>query len=160
MPRSPRTRSEPPPSLGSRLQTAGLFLTLLAVAALVGSLAAALAGGRPAAEPASGASPSATAPAERVRVQVLNASSVPGLAARGRSHLRERGFDVVEIGNATGFAPDSSLVLDRVGRMELARAVADAAAIPRVYARPDSNLFVDVTVILGRDWAPDSIPGP
>lgn len=159
MPRS-RARSEPPPSRGGRLQTAGIFLTFLAVAALVGSLAAGLVGGREGAGPASPEAPAAGAPSERVRVEVLNASGISGLAARGRTHLRDRGFDVVGIGNASGFAPDSSVVLDRVGRMELARAVADAAGIPRVFARPDSNLYVDVTVVLGRDWALDSIPIP
>ena len=143
---------------GSRLQTIGLFATLLLVAILVGSLAAGLVGGRggrgaDAPEPAEDAEARAPRPAGRVRVEVLNASGVPGLAAQGRTLLRDRGFDVVQVGNAAGFGPDTSLVLDRVGRMETARAVADEIGIPRVYARPDSNVYVDVTVVLGRDWA-------
>ena len=99
-------------------------------------------------------------PAGRVRVEVLNASGVPGLARRGTEVLRDGGFDVVSYGNAPGFAPDSSVVLDRVGRMELARSVADAVQIPRVYARPDSNVYVDVTVVLGRDWATENDETP
>jgi hypothetical protein len=146
---------------GKRLQTIGLFLTLLVVAVLVGSLAAGLVRGR-AAEPerpegghgvseaAGGAA--AARPTERVRVEVLNASGVPGLAARGRTVLRDAGYDVVYVGNARGFEPDTSLVLDRVGRMEHARSVADQMEIPRVFARPDSNVYVDVTVVLGKDW--------
>jgi len=94
------------------------------------------------------------------RVEVLNASGVPGLARRGTEVLRDGGYDVVSFGNAPGFAPDSSLVLDRVGRMELARSVADAVQIPRVYARPDSNVYVDVTVVLGRDWAAENADDP
>lgn len=152
---------------GKRLQTIGLFVTLLVVAVLVGSLAAGLMRGRagaaatggshgvPEAAPKlSGATePGAAArPAGRVRVEVLNASGVPGLAAKGRTVLREHGFDVVYVGNASGYEPDTSLVLDRVGRMEIARSVADQMAIPRVYPRPDSNVFVDVTVVLGKDW--------
>jgi hypothetical protein len=145
---------------GKRLQTIGLFVTLLVVAVLVGSLAAGLMRGRsgaPAAEGAHGVTEAAEPggvpkPAGRVRVEVLNASGVPGLAAKGRTMLRDRGFDVVYVGNASGFEPDTSLVLDRVGRMELARSVADEMAIPRVYPRPDSNVFVDVTVVLGKDW--------
>jgi hypothetical protein len=143
-----------------RLQTAGIFLTFLLVAALVGSLAAGLAGRWWGADPAGAERAPRPVPAERVRVEVLNASGVPGLAARGRTHLRDFGYDVVQIGNATGFAPDTSVVLDRVGRMDLARSVADAAGVPRVLARPDSNLYVDVTVVLGSDWAPDSAAGP
>jgi hypothetical protein len=155
---------------GKRLQTIGLFLTLLVVAVLVGSLAAGLVrgrGGEPSrpgdahgvTEPTGEAT--AARPAGRVRVEVLNASGVPGQAAKGRTVLRDRGFDVVYVGNARGFAPDTSLVLDRVGRMELARSVADQMEIPRVYARPDSNVFVDVTVVLGKDWtAEEEDPDP
>jgi hypothetical protein len=160
MSRSKKGRSAPAAGRGSRLQTVGLFATLLLVAVLVGSLAAGLMGGRargaagaakgPAGDSAGG---HAARPAGRVRVEVLNASGVPGLAAQGRTLLRDRGFDVVQVGNAGGFAPDSSLVLDRVGHMETARAVADEIGIPRVYARPDSNVYVDVTVVLGKDWA-------
>lgn len=160
-----RGRSGGSSATGKRLQTIGLFLTLLVVAVLVGSLAAGLVrgrGGEPArpadahgaAEtPADGAATTAARPTERVRVEVLNASGVPGLAAKGRTLLRDAGFDVVYVGNARGFAPDTSLVLDRVGRMELARSVADQMEIPRVFPRPDSNVYVDVTVVLGKDWA-------
>lgn len=150
----PKSRAEAAGGAG-RLQTAGIFLTFLVVAALVGSLAAGVMAGRSGSAAPLADRPARPVPAERVRVEVLNASGVPGLAARGRTHLRDFGYDVVQIGNASGFAPDSSVVLDRVGRMELARAVADAAGIPRVFARPDSNLYVDVTVVLGRDWSPD-----
>jgi hypothetical protein len=156
------------PSGGKRLQTIGLFALLLAVAVLVGSLVAGLTGGPrggagDVAAADSGRAPARSAvprPAGRVRVEVLNASGVPGLARRGTEVLRDGGFDVVSFGNAPGFAPDSSLVLDRVGRMELARAVADAVQIPRVYARPDSNVYVDVTVVLGRDWAAENADAP
>ena len=154
---------------GKRLQTIGLFVLLLVVAALVGSLAAGLMGGRgggaddgAAADPDRAPAPRSNVPrpTERVRVEVLNASGVPGLARKGTEVLRDGGFDVVSYGNAPGFAPDTSLVLDRVGRMELARSVADAVQIPRVYTRPDSNVYVDVTVVLGRDWAAEIADAP
>ena len=155
---------------GKRLQTIGLFLTLLVVAVLVGSLAAGLVrgrGGEPE-RPAGGHGVTETAadgvaaprPAGRVRVEVLNASGVPGLAARGRTQLRDAGFDVVYVGNARGFEPDTSLVLDLVGRMELARSVLDRMEIPRVYTRPDSNVYVDVTVVLGKDWVAEEEAQP
>jgi hypothetical protein len=164
-----KARSPGGSATGKRLQTVGLFLTLLVVAVLVGSLAAGLVrgrGGEPArpedahgvAETPAGAA--AARPQGRVRVEVLNASGVPGLAARGRTQLRDAGFDVVYVGNARGFEPDTSLVLDRVGRMELARSVADRMEIPRVYPRPDSNVYVDVTVVLGRDWVAEEEAEP
>lgn len=141
---------------GGRLQTIGIFATLLAVAVLVGSLVAGMAGrgAVPAAPAAAPTRATGKAPVGRVRVQVLNASGRPGLAREATGLLRDRGFDVVEFGNGKGFPPDSSIVLDRAGRAEMARQVADAVNIRRVAARPDSNLYLDVTVVLGRDWKP------
>ncbi|MDF2697220.1 MAG: hypothetical protein K0S65_5603 [Labilithrix sp.] len=91
-------------------------------------------------------------PRERVRVEVLNAGGVPGVAADARDLLRESGFDVVEWGNAPSFDRDTTVVVDRVGREDLAGAVANALGIRNVLVEPDPNLFVDVSVLLGRDW--------
>ena len=68
--------------------------------------------------------------------------------------LRDHGFDVVFFGNAGSFGRDSSVVLDRVGAMEAARGVADALGIRNVRSEPDSNLYLDVSVVLGADWKP------
>ncbi len=142
---------------GGRLQTFGIFATLVLVAVLIGSFAAQYLNPRSRAPARAPDSPSAAArsdavPAGRVRVQVLNASGRPGLAREATRVLRDRGFDVLEFGNGKGFPPDSSVVLDRTGRTEVARQVADAANIRRVTARPDSSLYLDATVVLGRDW--------
>lgn len=88
-----------------------------------------------------------------LRVEVLNASNIPGLARRGTEHLRESGFDVVFYGNASGFSPDTSLVLDRLGNLQAAQQVADALGVQQVRAVPDTTLYLDVTVVLGSDWA-------
>jgi hypothetical protein len=142
---------------GSRWQTVGIFLTLLAVAALVGSAAAGLAprffgSDLPGEGPREGLS---TPVPEGIRVEVLNASGQTGLARQGTAYLRDQGFDVVYYGNApAGFGPDSSVVLDRAGHPQRARLVADALGIRNVVARPDTNLYVDATVVLGRDWVP------
>lgn len=90
---------------------------------------------------------------ERVRVEVLNAGGVTGMAREGMEVLREAGFDVVEFGNAASFDPERpSEVIDRVGRAEIAQAVATAIGIDNVLSDPDPNLFVEVTVVVGRDW--------
>src|ERR1044071_6269485 len=53
----------------------------------------------------------------RVRVQVLNATNVSGLARRATMVLRDHGFDVVESGNTKG-PLDTTLVLDLSGHPE------------------------------------------
>lgn len=140
----------------SRFRVAALAATALVVLALVGSLVAGIrdGGGRVADD-----SEEEEAAERRLRVEVLNAAGVPGLARTATDRLRDRGFDVVYYGNARGFAPESSLVLDRVGRTEWAREVGDALEIERVATRPDSSLFLDVTVVVGRDWAGNNKQG-
>ncbi len=96
--------------------------------------------------------PSRPAPSERVRVEVLNSGGVSGLAGDATERLRDVGFDVVLFGNAPEFTDDSSRVFDRVGQMHQAEAVASALGIRNVLSEPDTNLYVDVSVWLGREW--------
>jgi hypothetical protein len=126
------------------------LVLLMAIAGLVG--AAAYLGRR---YPEAGAAEGHTsyAPGERVRVEVRNAGGVAGAAHDATDILRERGFDVVQYGNASSFDRDTTVVVDRVGRRDLAEAVANALGIRNVLVEPDSDLFVDVSVLLGRDWA-------
>lgn len=139
-----------------RLGTVAIFATLLAVAVLVGSLVAGLGGGAKKGSDDGGAP---VRPETRVRVEVLNAAGTPGLAREATRRLRDRGFDVVYFGNAPGERRDSSEVLDRSGQLESARAVADALAVRRVSSEPDADLYLDVSVILGRDWEPAARDG-
>ncbi len=88
----------------------------------------------------------------RIRVEVLNASEVSGLARDATEVLRNAGFDVVTFGNARVSDADTSVVFDRVNRPEIARAVADVLGIHNVRSEPDSNLYVDVSVLLGSEW--------
>ena len=133
----------------TRAGTVGLALTSLAVLTLLGSLVLGLLSDP--ATPPSG-DPATPVDEPRLRVEVLNAAGIPGLARDATGRLRDAGFDVVYYGNARSFAPESSLVLDRVGRPDDAREVARALDIPRVLSRPDTTLFLEVTVVLGRDW--------
>lgn len=90
----------------------------------------------------------------RVRVEVLNAGGKPDMAREATVRLRDHGLDVVYFGNAETFGRDSSVVLDRTGRLDAARAVADVLGIRRVRVEPDSNLYLDVSVLLGQEWEP------
>jgi hypothetical protein len=91
----------------------------------------------------------------RVRVEVLNAGGTEDMARLATDHLRDRSFDVVYFGNADTFGQDSTTVLDRSGSPQAAAAVGRALGTLWVESRPDTNLYLDVTVMLGSDWAPD-----
>jgi hypothetical protein len=93
----------------------------------------------------------------RIRVEVLNASDVRGLARRATLHLRDRRFDVVYFGTARPMR-DSTVVIDRSNHPEWARLVADALGGVPVIAEPDTSRYLDVTVFLGPDWAPPPEP--
>ena len=91
----------------------------------------------------------------RIRVEVLNATHTRGLARRATRLLRDRGFDVVGVGNADEML-DSTLVLDRTGHPAWAALVADALGGAHVESRPDTSRYLDVTVLLGGSWSPPS----
>jgi hypothetical protein len=136
--------------MSPRITRIALVVAFIAIAAFVVSFVAKLRG--------DGATdPWATATLDRthetrIRIEILNGAGQAGLAREATERLRDRGFDVVYFGNAREFGLDSSLVLDRVGREEAARAVADALGIATVRSEPDSTLLLEVTVILGKDW--------
>ena len=93
----------------------------------------------------------------RVKVQVINATRVRGLARRATQALRDRGYDVVEVGT-TGQLRDTTLVIDRAGHPDWARRVVRAIGGGRVETRPDSSHYLDLTVLVGRTWHPASEP--
>lgn len=88
-----------------------------------------------------------------VTVQVLNGTGIPGLASRARSRLLYFGYNVVEFGNAERDDHPRTLVLDRSGNLEAARRVREALKVGEVYPKIDRRLLVDVTVVVGRDFA-------
>jgi hypothetical protein len=92
----------------------------------------------------------------RIKVEVQNATKVPGLARRATQFLRDRGLDVVAIRTATE-QRNSTLVLDRSNHPAWALLVAQALG-SRTEPRPDTTRYLDVTVLLGDDWRPPPLP--
>ena len=95
-------------------------------------------------------------PGVRIKVEVLNATKVRGLARKATFYLRDRGFDVVAMGTAREQRA-TTLVLDRSDHPSWA-ALVGRAFNARVEARPDSSRYLDVTVLLGSDWRPPPLP--
>ncbi len=93
----------------------------------------------------------------RIKVEVLNASAVRGLARRATMHLRDRGFDVVAVGTSRD-RRDSTLVLDRSGHPDWATLVGNAMGGAAVELRRDSSRYLDITVLIGASWRPPAEP--
>ena len=94
---------------------------------------------------------------QRVRVQVLNATTTRGLARRATRLLRDGGFDVVEVGTLPQ-TRDSTLVLDLSGHPDWAKRVAALFGGARVEPRADSARYLDITVLVGASWRPPAEP--
>ena len=89
----------------------------------------------------------------RIRVEILNATATPRLALSATRLLRDRGFDVVSIGNSPA-RRDSTLVVDRTLHPEWAGLVARVLGRAAIETRADTSRYVDITVLLGADWTP------
>lgn len=89
-----------------------------------------------------------------IQVEVRNGAGVDHLAERTTQYLRDRGFDVVEVGNHSSFDQERSVVIDRIGNPEAARTVAEALGIPpkRVRQEIRRQYYLDASVILGHDY--------
>ena len=89
----------------------------------------------------------------RIKVEVLNATNIRGLARRGTFVLRDLGFDVVGSGNSSE-KTDSTVIYVRSGRMDWAELAARGLGGARIVARPDSSRYLDLTILLGTAWRP------
>jgi hypothetical protein len=89
----------------------------------------------------------------RVKIEVLNASGERGVARRAMRYLRDRGFDVVSVGNAQRQS-DSSVVYDRSGHPAWASLASRALGGARVESRPDTSRYLDLTLVLGASFRP------
>lgn len=95
-------------------------------------------------------------PGERHRfaVEVLNGTSVDGLARETTRRLRRAGIDVVYFGDASEDAARTTRILIRRGDSSAAVVVRDVLGTGDIISAPNARLLVDVSVILGRDLAP------
>ena len=92
-----------------------------------------------------------------IKIEVLNATDTKGLARRAMLALRSAGFDVVYFGNSTERA-DTTRILDRSGHSDWAALAARAMGRAHVEQVPDSSRFLDLTVLVGRNWTPPLEP--
>lgn len=89
----------------------------------------------------------------RIRVEVLNTTTIRGLGRKATLYLRDAGFDVVRFAGE-GPSRDTSVVIDRTNHPEWARLASEALGGAPIQTRPDSSRYVDITVLLGTSWRP------
>ncbi len=90
-------------------------------------------------------------PSSDVLVQVLNESQVERGAQRLARVLRQRGFDVVEVGNGSRVGRTETEVIVRGDDMEKGAQIARALNCRLLRSDPSPDLLLDVTVLVGQD---------
>lgn len=87
-----------------------------------------------------------------VSLEILNGTTINGLARRTRELYESFGFDVVSFGNAESTGIERTVVIDRRGNVGLAERAAEIIRAPRVVSDVTPDSSADVTIILGRDF--------
>ena len=94
-----------------------------------------------------------------ITVEVLNANGRSGDARVGTRVLREAGIDVVYFGNASESGLDSTRIIVRRGAGKVGERVRAVLGQGRVEVQLDSSRLLDVSVLLGADFAPSRAAG-
>lgn len=89
-----------------------------------------------------------------IQLEVLNGCGELGIANNFTTHLRNNGFDVVEVGNFERFDVEKTFVISRSSSPNNARRVASALGISEknIIREESSDFYLDVTVVLGKDY--------
>lgn len=88
-----------------------------------------------------------------ISLEILNGTSVSGLARRTKELYEGYGFDVVSFDNADVSDVEHTRVLDRTGNIAVAQRAAGIIRATRIESEPlPGESAIDVTVILGQDF--------
>lgn len=93
-------------------------------------------------------------PSGVIQVEVLNGCGVSKIADKFMDLLREKKFDVVNLGNYRSFDIDKTIVIDRSGKIRNAEYLAEVIGIDKwnVIQQKNKNYFLDVSLIIGKDY--------
>ena len=89
-----------------------------------------------------------------IQVEVRNGCGVSGLAGEMTQFLRDKGFDVVEVGDLAAYNQDYTVVYDRIGNLDSARKLAQTIGVAEDRVIQDIRLdeYLDASVIIGKDY--------
>ena len=88
-----------------------------------------------------------------IQINILNATGENRIGARFRDYLKQKGFDVVDMGNYKTDV-EKTMVLDLCGDINKAKRVAEALGVSQrnVIQQLDKTKFIDATVLIGKDY--------
>jgi len=91
---------------------------------------------------------------KNMQIEVLNGCGVDGVADMFTDYLRTKNFDVVNTGNYRSYNIDNSIIIDRTGNIFNAEYLAEVIGIDnkQVIQQKNKNYFLDVTLIIGKDY--------
>jgi hypothetical protein len=86
------------------------------------------------------------------QIQILNGCGKPGAAEVFRNFLTDRGFDIIEFGNASSWNYPHTLVVARTYNEPVARDLAKVMGTDNLVHLFDPLAMVDATVFVGKDY--------
>jgi hypothetical protein len=86
------------------------------------------------------------------QIQILNGCGKPGAAETFRNYLTDRGFDIIEFGNAASWNYAHTLVVARTANEPVARDLAKVLNTDNLVHLFDPLALVDATVFIGKDY--------
>lgn len=89
-----------------------------------------------------------------IRIEILNGTTVSGMAKKTKELFQSYGFEVVAMGNSASMDQAATQVIDRKGNPALAERTAKIIKCDKISTQVQSGSAqdVDVTVILGKDF--------
>ncbi len=85
-------------------------------------------------------------------IQVLNSCGISGAAAKVRDYLREKGFDVVEVGDDRLWNYEETVIALRNPHWAGAEPLARALQTENIIPLRNKRKLVDATVFIGKDF--------
>jgi hypothetical protein len=90
-----------------------------------------------------------------LEVEVLDGAGSMRAAQQMTNAIRAQGYDVVEMKKNNGEIEERTFLIDRSGNLDAARKLATALGVPqdKVFQKIDRNLYLDITVVMGKDYS-------
>lgn len=89
-----------------------------------------------------------------IQVEVLNGCGVEGVAGKFANYLRDKNFDVVQVGNYRSTNIEESILIDRIGNRANVEKLAEELGINKknIIQQINKDYFLDATLVIGKDY--------